>query len=307
VLTARPFCRDRKAEIITDSSRSQNFESKQPIVSSLSCARKTKKRKMSCPSLLFNVSCLCIRFLTILAYLCVGAAVFRTFEKDSKGTKVVSKPEIEQYFDWFHFAFTSTTTIGDGQVVPTKSSSKLFYIFYAAVGIPLMLWYLSLCGQIQTEIYGTIMKSLRTCFWHQNDKSYKDIGPVIISLLVLVIFWFVGAISLHKSTDLSLLDCIYFWFTTFTTTGFGDVFLIGNFGMSVFYAWMVYKWFLLNLAFGVIHSILVWIHGFSDVKQGMCCICWHPENYDDASTVARYNLELAKRQEFMHFHRASQF
>ena len=85
------------------------LESRQHIVSSL--ILRTEK-KMSCPSLLFNVSCLCIRFLTILAYLCVGAAVFRTFEKDSEGTKAVSKPEIEQYFDWFHFAFTSTTTIG---------------------------------------------------------------------------------------------------------------------------------------------------------------------------------------------------
>ena len=171
----------------------------------------------------------------------------------------------------------------------------------------MMLWYLALCGQTQTEIYRIILKSLRTCFWHQNDKSYKDIGPVIISMFVLVIFWFVGAVSLHKSTDLSLLDCIYFWFTTFSTTGFGDILISGHTGVSASYAWMVYKWFLLNLVFGLIHSILVWIHGFSDVRQSMFCICWHPENQDDASTDARYNLELAKRQEFIQLHRPSQF
>ena len=179
-------------------------------------------------------------------------------------------------------------------------------MFYSAVGIPLMLWYLSLCGQVQTEVYKSVLRTLRTCFWRQNDRSHKDIGPVIISVLVLIIFWFVGSVSLHKSTNLSLLDCIYYWFSTLTTTGFGDILIRGHVNVSTYYAWMVYKWFLLNLLFGLIQSTLVWIHGFSDVKQSMCCICWHPDNQDDASTVARYNLELAKRQEFMHLHRPSQ-
>ena len=67
---------------------------------------------MSCPALFYNMSCLFIRFLTVLAYLCVGAAVFRTIEMDSKGTGWAAKSEVEQYFDWFHFAFTSITTIG---------------------------------------------------------------------------------------------------------------------------------------------------------------------------------------------------
>ena len=180
-------------------------------------------------------------------------------------------------------------------------------MFYAIVGIPLMLWYLALCGQTQTEIYRIILRLLRTWFWHQNDNSYKDVGPVIISLFVLVIFWLVGAVGLHKSTSLSLLDSAYFWFTTFSTTGFGDILIRGHVGVSAFYGWMVYKWFLLNLAFGLIQSTLVWIHGFGDAKQSMFCVCWHPENHDDASTIARYNLELAKRQEVIQLRRPSQY
>lgn len=170
-----------------------------------------------------------------------------------------------------------------------------------------MLWYLALCGQVQNEIYKYLLKSIRTCFWRQNDTSYRDIGPVIISILILIIFWFVGSVSLHKTTDLSLLDCLYYWFGTFTTTGFGDILIGKHAGISSCSAWIVYEWFLLNLLFGLIQATLVWVHGFSEVKQSMCCICWHHETHDDTSTVARYNLELAKRQEFMQLHRPVQF
>ena len=67
---------------------------------------------MACPVFFYNVSCLLIRLLIVIAYLCVGAAVFRTLEKDSKVETSNRRPEVEQYFDWFNFAFSSTTTIG---------------------------------------------------------------------------------------------------------------------------------------------------------------------------------------------------
>ena len=172
-----------------------------------------------------------------------------------------------------------------------------------------MIWYLSLCGQIQNEIYTVSLKYLRTCLWHKNDKRYKDVGPVLISVLVLLIFWFVGSVILHKTTDLSLLDCVYYWFGTMTTSGFGDILIINHADVTAFHCWIVYKWFILNLVFGVIQSTLVWVHGFNEAKQSMCCICWHPEShyYDDADTIARYNFELAKQQEFIQLHRQHKY
>ncbi len=63
---------------------------------------------------MFSFVCLVIRFLIVLAYLCVGAAVFRTLEVGDKGKTggKDAKPEIKQYLDWFQFAFSCTTTIG---------------------------------------------------------------------------------------------------------------------------------------------------------------------------------------------------
>lgn len=201
----------------------------------------------------------------------------------------------------------SHLVLGYGDLTPKTSEAKLFYIFYCIVGIPLMFWYLALCGQIQTGIYERLLKSMRSCLWHQDGATHRSIGPFLISSLVLVIFWFIGSVVLHKTTSLSLLDCLYYWFSTFTTTGFGDILLAGQVGSSTCYAWMLYKWLLLNLVFALIQSAFVWIHGFSDVKQTMCCVCWQTDHRDDASTVTRYNLELVKRQEFLQLHRPTQF
>lgn len=195
--------------------------------------------------------------------------------------------------------------IGYGDLTPKSSNSKLFFICYAIVGIPMMLWYLSMCGQVQNDIYAYILKSIRTSIWHKNDRSYKNVGPFMISLFVLVIFWFIGAVLLHKTTDTTLLDSLYYWFVTFTTNGFGDILISTKVKASIFYLWMIYKWFMLNLVFGLIQSTLVWISGFNEAKQSMCCMCWHSADHDsdEADTIARYNLELAKQQEFIQLHR----
>ena len=42
---------------------------------------------------------------------CWGGSL-QDFEKDSKVETSNRRPEVEQYFDWFNFAFSSTTTIG---------------------------------------------------------------------------------------------------------------------------------------------------------------------------------------------------
>lgn len=173
------------------------------------------------------------------------------------------------------------------------------------MGISLMLWYLALCGQIQTNIYAHLLQKIRTNFWNRNDKSYKDIGPVLTSFIMLLIFWFAGSIILHKTADMSLLNCIYYWWVTLSTTGFGDIVLRSKLSLAISSSWIVYKWFLLNLVAALVHSILVWVHGFSEPKQSICCMCWHPPITPDhsADTLARYNVQLAKKQELLEFHR----
>ncbi len=173
-----------------------------------------------------------------------------------------------------------------------------------------MIWYLALCGQIQTAVYAHVLRKIRTGLWKRNDKSYKDVGPVIASLIVLMIFWFIGAILVHKTGKLSLLDSVYYWFVTFSTNGFGDIVLINSYNSPLTYSWIVYKWFMLNLVAAVIHSLLVWIHGFSEPKQSMCCMCWHRNDAvstEEPDALARYNFQLAKQQEFIQLHRQTNY
>eukprot|EP00794_Sanderia_malayensis_P011917 gene11917-13151_t len=274
---------------------------------------------MAFGGVLYSFVCLVIRFLIAIAYLCVGAAVFRTLETTNTGSGQAqshwaTKPEINQYFDWFHFAFAATTTIGYGDITPHRNSSKIFYMFYALVGIPVMVWYLALCGQIQTDIYTYVLKRCRTGVWRRNDKSYRDIGPVIISFIILLMFWFIGALLLHKTSKLSILDSIYFWFVTFTTTGFGDIILTGSdYASSSQYTWVVYKWLLLCLVAAVVQSVFVWIHGFNEPKQSMCCMCWHRHDHaaamsnEEPEALERYNLQLANKQDLVQLHRQASY
>ncbi len=167
-----------------------------------------------------------------------------------------------------------------------------------------MFWYLALCGQIQTGIYRYVLQQIRTRFWKQNDKSYRDVGPVFISCINLIIFWLVGAILVHKTTQLSLVDCVYYWFVIFTTNGFSDVTLSTKDKEN--YSWIVYKWFLLNLVAAILNSVLVWIHGFSEPRQSMCCMCWHRDEVtseDPDESLARYHIQVAKKHEAIQLHR----
>ena len=58
----------------------------------------------------------------------------------SLGTGYYNKVEDWSYVDSFYFSTITLTTIGYGDLVPTKDSSKIFTSFYSIFGIGIMLY-----------------------------------------------------------------------------------------------------------------------------------------------------------------------
>ena len=192
-------------------------------------------------------------------------------------------------------SFSLLIISGYGDITPKSDGGKILYIFYSIIGIPMMIWYLAASGELQTRGYQALLGYLRTNVWKKEDRIHKDIPPVIISSFVFIIYWIIGSVLVREIMHMTMVNSLYYWFVTFTTTGFGDI-LLNQKGVMKFYPWMIFKLFGFNLIAGIVHSVVVWINGISDKKEAFCCSCWHEETIHDPGTD-RYNIAFATRLE----------
>lgn len=170
---------------------------------------------------------------------------------DDKDSSPNAQQEVWTYSSALLYSATVITTIGYGNITPKSSIGKIFTMFYAMIGIPLMFMCLTNTGDLLAELFITVYsKSIRliyrlTCkhklkmhysasryqekrenMLHDYENEYDNPEdkhvPIIATIGVLSAYIFSGAVIFSYWENWTYLDGAYFCFITFTTIGFGD-------------------------------------------------------------------------------------
>ncbi|XP_008553925.1 open rectifier potassium channel protein 1 [Microplitis demolitor] len=181
------------------------------------------------------------------------------------------------FYNTFYFSYTVVSTIGYGNLAPTKLSSRIVMIFYAIIGIPINGILLANLGDFFSSVF---IKA------HRNYKSYKQEDDCqkkpketkkftfffqILMYLVpgFVIFIFFPAFIFSYVEEWTYDQSVYYAFVTLTTIGFGDLVAGqnspgGNFFVGTYKAFLII-W--ISFGLGYIVMIMTFItRGFKSKK-----------------------------------------
>lgn len=162
-----------------------------------------------------------------------------------------STESVDNWGFWSSFFFSATvvTTIGYGHISPSTFEGRLFCLFYAVVGIPLVGVFLAgLGGQLSTPI-----KKFKNA---SSNRCIKVIKTVVIALFGFALLVFLPAVGFHYRENWTIFEAIYYSVITLTTIGFGD-FVVGQTetAYSGWYKVLTIVWIFVGLAwFAVVLS-----------------------------------------------------
>uniref|UniRef100_A0A183BPT2 Ion channel n=1 Tax=Globodera pallida TaxID=36090 RepID=A0A183BPT2_GLOPA len=163
-----------------------------------------------------------------------------------RGTKSVDQSSWSMTTAVF-FTSTLLTTIGYGNLVPVTSAGRMFCIFYALFGVPLILITVADIG----KFFSTLIVLLYTHYTraklrlrgrllgaggedaaghptlmraHLHQLGLYNISiPVTLIAAILLGYMSIGAVLLASWERWALFDGFYYSFITMTTVGFGDI------------------------------------------------------------------------------------
>jgi hypothetical protein len=90
------------------------------------------------------------------------------------GTIVYSRLEGWGFIDSLYFSTTTLTTIGYGDLYPTREITKLFTVVFALTGVAMMLYALTVLG---TQ-YIHYLDTHKPAFEHRMKKAIKTMNPL---------------------------------------------------------------------------------------------------------------------------------
>ena len=104
------------------------------------------------------------------------------------GTIYLHNNESWSYVDSFYFSTITLTTVGYGDLVPTKDSSKIFISIYAIFGISVMLYVLgSVVGRLvveQEQLFLKLFSSINNLRYNPNLRNKKKLNRELIRNLI---------------------------------------------------------------------------------------------------------------------------
>lgn len=169
---------------------------------------------------------------------------------------------------WFYFLTIASTTIGYGDISPTTENGKLFYMIFSIFGIGVMMTLLGRCGTIVSAGNNKFFYFIKEKFCSNNNSMISEELLSVISIsscfffFLVLGYWHRGAI---KDTEISIISYTYYWIVTFTTVGFGDMYLY-TFEEEVthIFVLLLYRLFGLSIVSGIIASV----ENYVSHKQG---------------------------------------
>ncbi|KAI6244089.1 hypothetical protein M3Y99_00079200 [Aphelenchoides fujianensis] len=151
------------------------------------------------------------RLFTFL-YLVLGAFVFGLLEHDED---LKLREELNK---------TLITTVGYGHSTPLTASGKIFYIFYALLGIPLgLVCFQSIGERINTAVKSGLIKFQRLLV-HLGVRGFKEVKTrhlLFVSSSIGTLTILVGTIVFHKNEQWSLLDSFFTYHRPRSASGIG--------------------------------------------------------------------------------------
>ncbi|XP_078670046.1 potassium channel subfamily K member 15-like [Branchiostoma floridae x Branchiostoma belcheri] len=121
------------------------------------------------------------------------------------------------------FAAVVVTTIGYGHVTPQTTGGRVFLMFYAAVGMPLMLAWLADINRLFGHLLHFLTRKVNAVLRPELPADKARRVPVWVIVLLLVIYLLVGAGVLCFWEDWTFVDSLYYTYITASTIGFGDI------------------------------------------------------------------------------------
>ncbi|MBI2507647.1 two pore domain potassium channel family protein [Candidatus Woesearchaeota archaeon] len=104
------------------------------------------------------------------------------------GTVYLHNNESWSYVDSFYFSTITITTVGYGDLVPTKDSSKIFISIYAIFGVSVMLYVLgSIVGRLvveQEQVFLKLFSSINNLRYNPDLRNKKRFNRELVKNLI---------------------------------------------------------------------------------------------------------------------------
>ena len=148
---------------------------------------------------------------------------------------------------------SSLFTPGYGNIAPVTVAGQVLFIFYALIGIPLCLIFLSLVGEMLSNSIDAVISCVSRRTKERPAKHQTAIlgltilGTMIVGLVLFILF---PAIIFYGLEDWTYGEAVYYCFVTLTTVGFGDFVPAQTSGSSLhaFYRICSAAWIIVGLA-----------------------------------------------------------
>ncbi|XP_055856613.1 potassium channel subfamily K member 18-like isoform X1 [Episyrphus balteatus] len=203
------------------------------------------------------------------------------------------------YASAFLYSLTLITTIGYGGVSPRTQWGRIAALIYALFGIPIILLYLSAMGEGLSSAMRCLFRKTRSKnsggtagtkappqdtsssaaanhfahhtagkIHHYTMPSYQlatsPSVPISICIMVLICYVTLGAVIFHKMQNWSVLESLYFCFTSLGTIGFGDLAPTGNLSLYLASGYILIGMAVVAMCFSLIQTeIILWLRKFS--------------------------------------------
>lgn len=111
---------------------------------------------------------------------------------------------------------------------------------------------------------GTSITSQQLYYYHRHSGSV----PISICIMIIICYMTLGAVLFHRIQNWSVLESLYFCFTSLGTIGFGDISPKGNVAQYAASAYILIGMAVVAMCFSLIQSELVlWLRKFGVQDQ----------------------------------------